>query len=131
LPGTVNDEKPDTLLYQKPFLFLGGNMPPLYPSEFMNKILSVPSLPLGTIFSLLNSLMNELSLDLMKAPEYRGGYGLNTDGEVSTCPLCGYQDGFHVSFDVRDNKERATVILICPNCHGRFQLGWTVNVSEQ
>ena len=34
------------------------------------------------------------------------------------CPVCGYRDGFHVSYR-RTGKEIA-IINICPDCHSRF-----------
>ena len=51
-------------------------------------------------------------------------------GEIYTCPACGYTDGFHVSFKVQENNEDADIILICPNCHSRFELGWQVSLKS-
>ncbi|MDY7032113.1 MAG: hypothetical protein SVY10_09445 [Thermodesulfobacteriota bacterium] len=44
------------------------------------------------------------------------------DESIDTCPVCGYADGFHVSFKV--NNGIRTVILICPECHTRFDAMW-------
>jgi len=55
---------------------------------------------------------------------------IKPEGIISDCPLCRYKDGFHVSFHVRDNADQAEIVLICPNCHNHFQLGWRVGLSE-
>ena len=55
---------------------------------------------------------------------------IKPEGEIYTCPTCGYTDGFHVSFKVAESKQKAEIILICPNCHSRFQLGWNVDLSN-
>ena len=47
-------------------------------------------------------------------------------GEVRRCPSCGYEDGFHVSFRFETKGSSAEVVLICPNCHARFRLGWKI-----
>jgi hypothetical protein len=43
---------------------------------------------------------------------------------VDTCPVCGYNDGFHTSFKVMENA--INIILICPDCHSRFDPGWEI-----
>jgi hypothetical protein len=43
-----------------------------------------------------------------------------------TCPECGYENGFHVSFRrTRGDKEGndISVWLICPSCSARFDVG--------
>jgi len=50
-------------------------------------------------------------------------------GRVNTCPACGYDDGFHVSFSVK--KTRTDVVLICPMCSSRFKTKWTIDMSGQ
>ena len=55
---------------------------------------------------------------------------IKPEGEIYTCPTCGYTDGFHVSFKVEESKRKAEIILICPNCHSRFKLGWNVDLSN-
>ena len=47
----------------------------------------------------------------------------NTD----TCPVCGYTDGFHASF--KDTMGKLRIILICPECHARFDPSWEINRS--
>lgn len=47
---------------------------------------------------------------------------LDIEGTADTCPQCGYNSGFHVSFAVTD--EGTSVILVCPNCAARFDTGW-------
>ena len=47
---------------------------------------------------------------------------ITLQGTIDTCPTCGYTDGFHISFDVR--IDRINIILICPECHARFDPNW-------
>ena len=49
---------------------------------------------------------------------------LSLDKSVETCPVCEYGDGFHTSFKVDDGD--INIILICPNCHVRFDPQWEV-----
>lgn len=39
---------------------------------------------------------------------------------------CGYERGFHVSF-LRDGREHR-IILICPNCGARYDVGWRAKI---
>jgi len=57
---------------------------------------------------------------------------ISPEGEIYTCPACGYTDGFHVSFKIIPDTDKAEIYLICPNCHKRFRLGWqvTLNASD-
>jgi hypothetical protein len=64
---------------------------------------------------------------------------LAIENELSTCPACHYERGFHTSFisaiTGRDNPIRSTrdvyrVILICPECGARFDVGWRVSFAE-
>ena len=59
--------------------------------------------------------------------------------EFHTCPDCGHERGFHTSFVSaalgRDNPVRSTrevfrVILICPDCGARYDVGWRVSFNE-
>ena len=59
--------------------------------------------------------------------------------EFHTCPACGYELGFHTSFigenADRDNPVRSTrevyrVILICPECGARYDVGWRISFTE-
>ncbi len=61
------------------------------------------------------------------------------DDELHTCPACGYALGFHTSFVSanagRDNPIKSTrevyrVILICPECGARYDVGWRVSFAE-
>ncbi len=49
--------------------------------------------------------------------------------EFRTCPVCGYDQGFHVSFQKKSGLS-ARVILICPECGARFNAGWDVTLSK-
>jgi len=44
---------------------------------------------------------------------------------VDTCPVCGYTDGWHVSFKTEDGAKK--IILICPQCHSRFDPEWSIS----
>jgi len=54
---------------------------------------------------------------------------IDIDRELSRCPECGYEDGFHVSFQRRDDGA-LDVILICPSCSARFTVGWAVREGD-
>jgi len=42
------------------------------------------------------------------------------------CPNCGYSRGFHCSFArAAEGSARYRIILICPECGTRFQIGWS------
>ena len=51
-------------------------------------------------------------------------------GEIYTCPVCLYKDGFHVSFRINDASGRGEIVLICPSCHHRFDIGWEVSLKK-
>lgn len=64
---------------------------------------------------------------------------LKPGDELHVCPSCGYALGFHTSFlnanAGRDNPVKSTrevfrVILICPECGARFDVGWRVSFAE-
>jgi len=64
---------------------------------------------------------------------------IKAGGEFHICPSCGYELGFHTSFisvnTGKDNPVRSTrdvyrVILICPECGSRYDLGWRVSFTE-
>jgi hypothetical protein len=64
---------------------------------------------------------------------------LKIEDELHTCPACGYSLGFHTSFMSsnanRDNPIKSTrdvfrVILICPECGARYDVGWRISFSE-
>jgi hypothetical protein len=48
---------------------------------------------------------------------------------TDTCPACGYTDGFNVSF--RQYIGKMKVILICPECHARFDPTWFIDWSVE
>jgi uncharacterized protein with PIN domain len=60
--------------------------------------------------------------------------------ELKACHACGYQLGFHTSFlnsnagnasvPIRSTREVYRVILICPECGARYDVGWKVPLSE-
>lgn len=54
---------------------------------------------------------------------------IEPEGEIYTCPACGYTDGFHVSFRVTGGVTQAEVYLICPSCHQRYRIGWRVQLE--
>ena len=43
--------------------------------------------------------------------------------EFRVCTSCGYQRGFHVSFQ-ETPVGGVVIVLICPNCGQSFDLGW-------
>jgi hypothetical protein len=63
---------------------------------------------------------------------------LTPGNELHTCPSCGYALGFHTSFvnaASRDNPIKSTrevyrVILICPECGARYDVGWRISFAE-
>ena len=54
---------------------------------------------------------------------------IKPEGNIRKCPVCGYNDGFHVSFEMEDGSKEGDIILICPNCHQRFRMGWRVRMD--
>jgi hypothetical protein len=64
---------------------------------------------------------------------------LTVGAELHTCPSCGYELGFHTSFvsmnankddPVKSTREVYRVILICPECGARYDVGWRVSFAE-
>lgn len=64
---------------------------------------------------------------------------LKAGDELHTCPACGYSLGFHTSFvsasanrnnPVKSTRDVYRVILICPECGARYDVGWRVSFSE-
>ena len=55
---------------------------------------------------------------------------IKPEGSIYACPACGYEDGFHVSFNFKNDSGKGEIILICPACHQRFEIGWPVSVKE-
>ena len=50
---------------------------------------------------------------------------VEVEGELSSCPTCGAEGGFHVAFRrVGKTPERTLeVVLVCPACRYRFAVG--------
>ena len=72
-------------------------------------------------------------------PDLKEIISLPVENELHTCPACGYERGFHASFvradPVRDNPDKSPreihrVILICPECGARYDVGWHVPFNE-
>jgi acetone carboxylase gamma subunit len=62
----------------------------------------------------------------------------NSGEEFRVCPACGYDYGFHTSFlrvnagkdfPVKSTREVYRVILICPECGARYDVGWRVTFT--
>jgi len=63
--------------------------------------------------------------------------------DLHRCPACGYEYGFHTSFvstnavkagqvnPVKSTKELYRVILICPECGARYDVGWRVSFPDE
>jgi hypothetical protein len=47
--------------------------------------------------------------------------------ELHICKKCGYDRGFHVSFQRRG--DHYDILLICPNCGQRYGIGWKVTLA--
>ncbi|MCK9591268.1 MAG: hypothetical protein M0Q91_04585 [Methanoregula sp.] len=63
---------------------------------------------------------------------------LKIGDELHACPACGYEYGFHTSFltiqagkgsPVKSTRDVCSVILICPECGARYDVGWRVSFS--
>jgi len=50
---------------------------------------------------------------------------LEIEGFTHICPVCNYSDGFHVSYDKREDGS-VWVINICPECHAKFDPEWKI-----
>ena len=64
---------------------------------------------------------------------------LHAGAEFHICPACGYNLGFHTSFlgsntdkdnPIKSTREVYRVILICPECGARYDVGWRVSFAE-
>ena len=62
------------------------------------------------------------------------------EGEFRVCPNCGYERGFHTSYldlaagkpvPVKTTSKLYRVILICPNCGARFDVGLKATFTEE
>jgi uncharacterized protein with PIN domain len=48
--------------------------------------------------------------------------------EFRICPQCGYELGFHSSF--LQSVEGYRIILICPECGARYDVGWRMYLDK-
>jgi predicted RNA-binding Zn-ribbon protein involved in translation (DUF1610 family) len=64
---------------------------------------------------------------------------IKIENELHVCPACGYERGFHTSFlklhagkdsPVKSTREVYQVILLCPECGARYDVGWRVSFTE-
>ena len=64
---------------------------------------------------------------------------LTVTDELHICPACGYELGFHTSFvsvhakkeePVKSTRDVYRVILICPECGKRYDVGWRVSFMD-
>ena len=64
---------------------------------------------------------------------------IKIEDEFRICPACGYELGFHTSFlklhagkdsPVKSTREVYQVILLCPECGARYDVGWRVSFTE-
>jgi len=71
--------------------------------------------------------------------EPKGITPIKATADLHICPECGYERGFHTSFinvnTIKDNPVKSTkevfrVILICPECGARYDVGWRVSFVE-
>ena len=70
-------------------------------------------------------------------PDLREITSLPVETELHTCPECGYHFGFHTSFvsaspnrdPVKSTRDVWRVILVCPDCGARYDVGWRVSFS--
>lgn len=46
--------------------------------------------------------------------------------EFRECPACDYQRGFHVSFIRLEGQEPLQLVLICPSCGARYDIGKSI-----
>jgi predicted RNA-binding Zn-ribbon protein involved in translation (DUF1610 family) len=65
---------------------------------------------------------------------------IKIDDELRVCPECGYEFGFHTTFlklnagknppVIKSTREVYRVILLCPECGARYDVGWRVSLTE-
>jgi hypothetical protein len=63
---------------------------------------------------------------------------LKVGDDLHICPACGYEYGFHTSLltihankdsPVKSTREVCCVILICPECGARYDVGWRISLA--
>ena len=50
--------------------------------------------------------------------------------KLVACPDCSYTDGFHIGLIEKKDSGIYRIILICPNCHQQFEIGWGVQLAD-
>lgn len=64
---------------------------------------------------------------------------IKIEDELQICPACGYEYGFHTSFlkvhagkdsPIKSTREVYQVILLCPECGARYDVGWRISLAE-
>jgi uncharacterized protein with PIN domain len=64
---------------------------------------------------------------------------IKIEDELRICPSCRYELGFHTSFlkvnagknsPVKSTRDLYQVILVCPECGARYDVGWRVSLTE-
>jgi hypothetical protein len=64
---------------------------------------------------------------------------IKVESEFRICPACGYERGFHTSFlninanrhtPIKSTREVYKVILICPECGARYDIGWKIPFGD-
>jgi hypothetical protein len=65
---------------------------------------------------------------------------IKIDDELRVCPSCGYEFGVQTSFLklnagktpplIKSTREVYRVILLCPECGARYDVGWRVSFTE-
>ena len=65
---------------------------------------------------------------------------IKIDDELRVCPDCGYEFGFHTTFlklnagknprVIKSTRDVYRVILLCPECGARYDVGWRVSFTE-
>lgn len=48
---------------------------------------------------------------------------VQVEQEFSACPACDYDNGFHVGFVPSEDGQSLRLLLMCPSCHARFDVG--------
>ena len=48
---------------------------------------------------------------------------IDVDQEFRVCPSCEYQRGFHISFIPNADPKLLRLVLICPSCGARYEIG--------
>lgn len=64
-----------------------------------------------------------------EAKDLPGAEAVPVEGELSRCPRCTGERGFHVAF--RRSGRDVAVFAVCPSCGHRFTVGrWLVPTGE-